>query len=336
VVLALVVVAGVAVVEHPSQFRLSRWNLRNGWPVHIAGWLAASALLMPVYLKLAPTVGQSVVSGQSGGAAPGLADFASSMTVIYRDAPWLWKPALLFTALTPIVLVKSWRRSPLWAITTSLVVSLIVEGVVLGQSRLVYLAPVAVAFALVLWLQELAHLNAGIKLRSAGARRLFVPVAIALIMASVLYCSVQGLQFFPTQRAFYGAIEPPGTLAGLDWIRLHTPADALIAVAPENGSPFGWWVQGYARRAAMVGSEDEWLNFPQERTRANEVVALLSEPDPLVNAVMSHASKLGAQYILIPWSWGGLSHAQLHAFERTHRHQVVFDNSAMVLISVPR
>jgi hypothetical protein len=108
----------------------------------------------------------------------------------------------------------------------------------------------------------------------------------------------------------------------------------LFAVAPENGSPFGWWVQGYARRAALVGSEDQWLNFPQERIRANEAVALFSEPDPLVNAVMARAEQLKVQYLLIPWSWGGLSPSDVAQFERSHHGQVVFDNTAMVVISV--
>jgi hypothetical protein len=123
-------------------------------------------------------------------------------------------------------------------------------------------------------------------------------------------------------------------VAGLDWLRTHTPSDSLVAVAPINGAPFGWWVQGYGRRPALVGSEDEWLNFPQERTRANEVVAMLSEPDPLDASVMTAARRLGVRYILLPWAWGGLSQGELTAYEHGNPGSVVFDNNAMVIVRV--
>ena len=120
----------------------------------------------------------------------------------------------------------------------------------------------------------------------------------------------------------------------MNWVRERTRTSSLIAVAPENGAPFGWWVQGYARRAALVGSEAQWLNFPDERARAQEVITLLSEPDPLAPVVLLRARQLNIQYLLLPWAWGGLTVQDLDASRREHHGSVVFDNQAMVVVQV--
>ena len=264
-----------------------------------------------------------------------VASFLSGMTVVYRDVPWLWKPALILTGITPLLLMgRRHVANPLWPICTALVVSLTGEAIFSGQVRLVYLAPIAVAFALVLWLSQLARGTWQVsRHRIAGRVRVGMVINV-LAVGAVTLMSVKGLAFFPVQRDFYSATEPPGTISGLDWLREHTPAGSLVAVAPINGSPFGWWVQGYGRRAALVGTEDQWLYFPQERVRANEVVAMLSEPDPLSALVMAKARSLGVQYILLPWAWGGLSQVQLATFEKLSPRSVVFDNAAMVIVQV--
>jgi hypothetical protein len=281
------------------------------------------------------TVGQSFVSGSSSANQSAVTDFLSGLSVVYRDVPWLWKPALIITAITPLLLSRRKHlANPLWAVCAALIGSLIVEAAVSGQDRLVYLAPIAVSFTLVLWLSELDRGAWPTTDRRIGTVVSFRALIHAGVVAAVVLLSVKGLAFFPAQRAFYGAIEPPGTVSGLDWLRNHTPGDSLVAVAPINGAPFGWWVQGYGRRAALVGSEDQWLNFPQERARANEVVAMLNEPDPLDASVMTAARRLKVQYILLPWAWGGLSQTDLAAYEQRHPGSVVFDNQAMVIVHV--
>ena len=313
------------------------------WP-NAKSWLSLSAIavlpmcvLVPLYVRLLPTVGQTFVSDQSSSSQSAIVSFLGAMSVIYRDAPWLWKPALVLAALTPLLLFgRRHLANPLWPVCAALIVSLIAEALLSGQARLVYLAPIAVAFALVLWLSELAKGNWPITSHRIAPRVTGGLALNVLVVVAVAFVSVKGLMFFPVQRDFYGAYDPPGTIAGLDWLRHHTPADSLVAVAPIDGAPFGWWVQGYGRRAALVGSEDEWLNFPQERARANEVVAMLSEPDPLDASVMTVAHRLGVQYVLLPWAWGGLSQAQLAVFEKRNPGSVVFNNTAMVIVRVGR
>jgi hypothetical protein len=336
---ALVVLVLIGVVLRPNSFALGNWLGKNGWLSLSFLTLAPMAVLVPLYVRLVPTVGSSFVSqGSTANASPPI-EFLGAMSVVYRDGPWLWKPALILTAVSPLILMsRKYRNRPLWSVLAALDLSLLAAGILSGQDRLVYVAPIAVAFAMVLWLSLLSGGNRRRYKRDAtiGPMPLSTAgVVRALAVVAVVAVSVRGLAFFPTQRAFYGANQPPGTLAGLDWIRQHTPNNALIAVAPENGAPFGWWVQGYARRAALVGSEDQWLNFPDERSRAQQVVTLLSEPDPLVPVVFARARQLHVQYLLLPWAWGGLLPADLTAYRDRHPRSVVFDNEAMVMIQVP-
>ena len=308
----------IAALVRRDRFGRGSWSGRNGWIA--VGTIAAAplALLIPLYAKLLGTVGQSFVSQGSGSTRSPANEFVQALSVIYRDVPWLWKPALVLTAATPILLIRTLPRSPMVAITAALIASLSAGAFLSGQDRLVYLAPVAVAFALPQWL-VLAR-------RPRSVRWITIVVIIA-----VGWMSFRGLEFFPAQRAFYGANQPSGTVAGLDWLRTHTPPDALVAVAPINGAAFGWWVQGYSQRSALVGSEDRWLNFPDERARAHEVITLLSDPDPLAPAVLTQARSLGVSYLVLPWAWGGVSAAQV----AVHASVVVFENTAMVIVKVP-
>lgn len=333
---ALACLLAIRVVLDRSSFGRHSWLGANGWLSLTMIAVLPCLVLMPLYLRLLPTVGQSFVSDASVSNQSAVLTFMSGLAVVYRDVPWLWKPALILTAVTPLLLWgRKHRANPLWAVATALIVSLAAEASFSGQDRLVYLAPIVVSFAFVLWLSEFSNGTGSISDHRIVPR---VPVRVAISAAAltaVALMSVKGLAFFPAQRAFYGSIEPPGTVAGLDWLRNHTPADSLVAVPPVNGAPFGWWVQGYGRRVALVGSEDQWLNFPDERTRANEAVVMLSESDPLDASALAAANHLGVQYILLPWAWGGLSQTDLTAYEQRNPGSVVFDNAAMVIVHVP-
>jgi hypothetical protein len=332
---AVVCLLGVRIAFQRKSFVRHPWRGVNGWLALSILATLPCAVLVPEYLRLMPTVGQSFVSGSPASDQSAIVSFTASLAVVYRDVPWLWKPALILTAVTPLVWFRpKHRANPLWAMTTALIISLLTEAIISGEDRLVYLAPIAVAFALVLWLSELGNKTWTISTRRIGRVSSRVAV-IAGVGAAILLMSVKGLAFFPVQRAFYGAIEPPGTVAGLDWLRGHTPAGSLVAVAPINGAPFGWWVQGYGRRPALVGSEEQWLNFPQERSRANAVVALLSEPNPLDAEALTAARQLGVRYILLPWAWGGLSQTDLGSYQQHNPRSVVFDNAAMVIVRIP-
>jgi hypothetical protein len=141
---------------------------------------------------------------------------------------------------------------------------------------------------------------------------------------------------FPAQVAFYGSFVSDGAISGLNWIQSHTKQNSLLLVAPVNGVPFGWWVEGYARRASLTAAANEWLNVPTERARSLEAVRLLTASDVLDNSSLTADRRAGIDWIVLPSAWGGVTPAQVRAFEVSHREATVYHSTALTVIEVPR
>ena len=328
-VLTLVIAALIAVALNWRSFGAGTWTGRRGWMALMAVACAPLLVLVPLYVTLFSTVGQSFAGQQQ--AARGLASldaFLANLWVVYRDVPWLWKSLLALTAATPLLFIRARTRNLLWVVTTAVVVSLLLQALASSQDRLVYLAPIVVASAMTMWIDEIARGHVPLP-----EGRLAVAAVVLLVGVSAVG-TWRGLQFFPKQRDFYGALVPKGTIAGLSWLRANTPTRSLVLAAPVNGAPFGWWVQGYGERPALVATEDQWLNFPAEKARAHVAVALLSISDPLGSEALVDARHHHVSYLVIPWAWGGLSRRQLAVFRERSPRQVLFDNHAMVIIKV--
>lgn len=328
--LILVVLFFLRITTKRGQLGRHTWLGRRGWLATAAMALAPLVVLVPLYLVLLRTVGQSFASEGTSRGWSGLVALGRNLWIVYRDCPWFWKPALILSGAVPLLLLASRRRrESLWLLTTALVLSVFVQALWSDESRLAYLAPLGVAFALTL---SFAALRDAIAASDVYRRPRIV--VLLVVLGAMAYASWSGLGFFPKQHAYYGALVPKGTSTALDWLRTHTPADALVAVPPERTVPFGWWVQGYGRRAALVGSDDQWLNFPEERQRAEQAVALFTADDPVGDDVMAKARALHVSYLVIPWLWGGLTEADLGALRNAHPGSIVFDNAAVAIVKV--
>jgi hypothetical protein len=286
--------------------------------------VAPAIPLVPIYLWLLTSVGATFVGSSSASLFGEPTALLGNLWIIYRDNPILWKVLLVVAALAPLLPWKP-RRTPLWRLSTALVIGVVIEMLASSQQRFVYLVPVAAAVAL----GRLAEMLKGLQpVLQVGA------LALGGIWLGVLM--VAGLTLFPAQIAYYGSFVRSGTVSALDWIRANTPPNSLMLVAPINGEPFGWWVEGYARRASLVASADEWLNVPQERERALEAVRLLTASDVLSPACLKADRRAGVDWLVLPTAWGGVTRAQLTTFRRGYPHTTVFHNRAMIVVEVPR
>ncbi|MGH9045310.1 MAG: hypothetical protein ACRDVP_10855 [Acidimicrobiales bacterium] len=290
---------------------------------HVPRVIGPALALIPFYVWLLGSVGSTFVSQSSTSPLGNPAALLDNLWVIYRDNPVLWKTLLVLSLVVPILSWRS-RRTPLWRLSTALIGGVILETSASSQARFVYLVPLAAAVALGQLVESIRtfDVRTRIGLHALGATWLGA-------------LAVAGLMLFPAQISYYGSFVRPGTVSGLDWIRTHTPANSLMLVAPINGEPFGWWVEGYGRRASLIASADEWLNVARERTRALEAVRLLSSPDVLSAPNLSADRRAGVTWIVLPTAWGGVTTAQLHGFENEHPHAVVFHNPALVVVQIP-
>jgi hypothetical protein len=144
-----------------------------------------------------------------------------------------------------------------------------------------------------------------------------------------------GLALFPGQVRYYGTLVPVGTTEALAALRTSTAADDVVAVPPVRGLPFGWWVEGYGERAAFVGSSSQWLNFPQERERAEASVALFSSADVLSDRWLRQARALHVDVVYLPATYDGLATGALERLHRDHPRLIIRSDSAATIVEVP-
>lgn len=300
------------------------WFGGRGHLLLIARAIVPSLVLAPLYVTLTESVGQSFTQSVTTVSRASL--FFSNLDNLFNDAPTWWKAATIIAVITPFA---TWRRRshPLWVVTTALLVSTVAATAYTGQLRLAYVFPLAIACGLGLLTSTASTMIPN--------RARLVPI---LVLCSVVAtASYAGLRYFSIQRTFYGErMVPVGTTQALTWLRSHTPRDAVIAVAPEYGSPFGWWVEGFTRRPTLTGSLDEFLNFPDERRRAQLAVALFSMTDSSPSQFVAAARDLNVDYLYVPTAWRGLQGTALQRLVSQRPDCVVFRNPAAEIVKVSR
>jgi len=93
-------------------------------------------------------------------------------------------------------------------------------------------------------------------------------------------------------------------------------------------------VEGYGHRAALTGSLDIYLNFPRERARARQSIALFGLTDASVASFVAQARSLGVDYLYVPAGWGGLAETSLQRYIDANPSSVVFSNAAAIVVRV--
>jgi hypothetical protein len=295
---------------------------RDGLAAHALRIIVPMLPLVPLYLQLSGSVGVSFVSRTR--AASSISRVLDGFGGIFNDAPMLWKTALVVALLVPIVCVRR-REDPLWLLTSSILYTVVASVAFTGESRFAYFAPLGIATGLALLASEV---------RDALPHRARLVGALCVCAVSVVAVSA-GLKHFSSQREYYGErLVPSGTTAALEWVRSHTPANALIAVPPVDAVPFGWWVEGFGHRATLTGSLDIYLNFPRERDRARQSIALFGLTDVSAGSFAAQARSLGVDYLYVPAGWGGLAESSLQRFINANPSSVVFKSPAAIVVRV--
>jgi hypothetical protein len=282
---------------------------------------APSLLLLPLYARLVTTVGGSFADRQD---AEPLVGFVAAVGAVSRELPLLWRPVIIFSLLVPLVLWRE-RARPLWLVTAALAATLGAVALVSPEPRFAYLVPLLVvaALGLVVTTSPLT-----------GLGRLRVAVAVAGVVACTA-SGASGLALFPGQVRYYGTLVPDRTTEALTALRESTAADDLVAVPPVRGLPFGWWVEGYGERAALVGASGQWLNFPRERARAEASVALFSSTDVFSDRWLRQARALSVDVVYVPATYDGLSAGALERLRRRHPYLIIRSDSAATIVEVP-
>lgn len=280
-----------------------------------------SLLLLPLYARLASTVGGSFAERQD---VQSLVDFVVAVGAVSRELPLLWRPAIVLALLVPLVLWRERARS-LWHVTAALAVTLGAVALASPEPRFAYLVPLLVV----------AALGLVVTTPMPEVLRPMRVVASAVGVAACTASAIGGLALFPDQVRYYGSLVPAGTTEALAALRASTAPEDVVAVPPVRGLPFGWWVEGYAQRAALVGSSSQWLNFPDERERAEVSVGLFSSADVFSDRWLRQARELGVDVIYVPATYDGLAAGTIERLQRDHPRLVVRSDDAATIVEVP-
>ncbi len=105
----------------------------------------------------------------------------------------------------------------------------------------------------------------------------------AILTAFLLSTAFTGWERLQDATIWYRTVDSPAQ-AALDFIRDETPSDAtVLAGTSPHGLPYGWWVEGYARRRTFLHVDRNLLLFKAERNEAdfvdNLVSASISSPE---------------------------------------------------------
>lgn len=285
--------------------------------------LLLSAPLIPLYIALT-NVGRAAAS-RPDTVEPSVADLPGAADYVLRDFRILWWSLAVVAVLVPPLLADR-RRTPLWLVSVSATATVVALFLLLRDMRVIYLLAPAGILALGLLAVDLEVESDG-RLTPRPGR----PAAIVLVLV-LLVQAVLGLQRFSTQVEFY-AVAADGVSEGVVWVGDNTRPDVLVAVAPVRGAPLGWWVEGLARRPALVGSWLRWLSFPDEQRRARTANAIFGPSFP-TPAQVERARRAEVDLLLVSKEWAGYSRADVARAVRRGDLEVRYENRGVVVLGV--
>ena len=305
-------------------------RMRLGLAVFAAVWIGALAVASRAPLKLARW---------------SVDHFGDDNLGPYRPRDVLF--VLVFVAAVAVWCFGLRRRWPAWLLATIATVLLLglTLAVTLREDLLYSFDMAAVAYGLLAsMLILLAVLVAATRRR--GFVEVFVVAALAVGAMGFPFDRVPGLAVASDRDAFPGDEElDRGLYDGLNWVRMHTPVDAVLAVdnyyrgSPDAGSPTfsdysafaerrvfleGWY---YTTHSWEVGASSPGgrgkIPFPG-RFRLNEALFVRGDREALKTMV----ERYGVRYLLRDRR-NGHAHAQLASLGR-----LVYENPSVAIYAV--
>jgi hypothetical protein len=288
--LAIVALVALGVLLWKSRGRPAAFRRAVQWVVVSA---MASLLLLPWYVDLltlaaSPTTNATNFSWLD----------VDSYRFVFRESPALGFGYAAVAALVTLVQVGGRRARGLRPVLLGLVWGPFALFAVTGEVRHFQLTQIGLILSLSLLVSEAFLSLRELSFSSVAARRAVAASPAVVLAAFLLVVAIQGRERLVEATNWYRTIDARGQ-AALDYIRTETPADSAVLVGTSShGLPYGWWVEGYARRRMYQHVNPAVLLFKPERDEAALVAHLLSE-----SVSSSEAEALlrsyGIDYVLI-------------------------------------
>ncbi len=217
---------------------------------------------------------------------------ADAWTYATREAPLLWL-AVVVAGISGLAVTSRARSEPFWLLAASLFAPAALLATVTGQARLLPPVLIGAGFGI--------GFAASTTERRKKSLRSSLVFGITVLAAMLLVPAQQAASAF---ASFY-RLADASMLAAVGAIEADAQAGAVAVRADRRGWPIGWWIEALQDAPVYVGSDDKWLAYTDERTRANQARSLFDStlaPEEL----RARASAMGVRYLVVrKWDWIG-------------------------------
>jgi hypothetical protein len=235
------------------------------------------------------------------------------------------EPSTLYVALfvfagAYLLLSSPYEGRPLWLTGTALFTLFGLAFLVTDQVRLFPLMLEGAVLGAAMALEELRR-----RFNSATAR-----LAIAGVLVLGLGSLVHSTHDLNPQISSYYAVADGNLESASMWLDAHPSRGAVAVASTGSGWPIGWWFEGLTDRRILVGSDAEWLGFPEEKAHATIVQRLVDQSSSSADAA-AVARREGIEYLVLPASRSDVWQAWL----RESRPAVTMDfhNDGFVILA---
>jgi len=258
------------------------------------------------------------------------------LDTLYSEFPELWQILVPLALVTPGL---TWyqRRSPVWRLSTSLLVAVLSLLLLTAEGRYLYFVPLTTLSLLGIWILEVAKAPRVVDMERP-VRIVYGFLAVTILAAVALQMSA-GVSRFDDQRDFYAAMSP-GLLVAIETadelVELEPAANrGAIAVPSLNDAPIGWWVEALTEEVVFYGSPLRWLNFGNEIERASAANMVFRPSFPNAESLpLLRAS--GVSVLVMPRQWAWYDDDSIDQWVEDNALDVVVRNNDALTIDLSR
>ena len=209
-----------------------------------------------------------------------------------RESPEIWGSIVVLGGVSLAGSVSS-RGEPAWLLAAGLVLPAGTLFLISGQPRLAPPIMVAAAVAVGLGARRLAG--------RAGRARAIPAVAAAMIVLVLIVPADRAVVQF---SRFY-QIADQSLVNAAEAITAEGLPGAVAVRQDRRGWPIGWWFEALLDRPVIVGSDPQWLAFPEELQHAS-LADRLFVGELSAAQLRQLAAASGIRYLVMPkWDWIG-------------------------------
>lgn len=270
-----------------------RGDARRRAVTWIAVSAAASLVFLPWYVDLLTLAASTSTHATSFSWLD-----IGSYEFVFRESPAFGFGYAIVGAILTVAPVGGAKTRELRPVLFGLVWGPFILFALTGEVRHFQLTQIGLILSLALLISEAEASLKDLTFSTLRMQRLAWSAPAVVLSAFLLLVAFQGHERLEEATAWYRTVDGR-TQAALDFIRTETPEDSAVLVGTSpHGMPYGWWVEGYARRGMLQHINADLLLFKGEREQAALTARLLSgEIQPAEASALLRSMRI--EYILI-------------------------------------